>query len=232
MNAVRVRSLLVPFVLCGMVHAQSPDQNAIGIVSRVILEVTRRTPAISWTKAQRGDILDAGHTVRTGERSIAILKLKDNSLLRVREKSQVTLTGGSIDNVFQKEVSVEGGSVGFNVQRQRPGEEFRFTTPTSVASVRGTEGTFTHSDTADVFTILTGLGRITNLNSLSVADVPAGFTATSRMDGRLDVRASTEDEKNSAARASNPEGRERQLRLQLKNPKDETRNLIIDLLDD
>lgn len=224
--------LLASALLCDPLQAQAQDHNTMGIVSRVILDVTRRTPAIAWTKAQRGDVLNAGHAVRTGERSIAVLKLKDNSLLRVREKSEVTLAGGSVNNLFQKEVSVEGGTVGFNIQKQRAGEEFRFTTPTSVASIRGTEGAFARNDTADVFTILTGLGRITNLNSQSAADVPAGFTATSRMDGRLDVRPSTENEKNSAARASDLNGRERQLRLQLKNPRNETRELIIDLLDE
>jgi hypothetical protein len=224
--------LLASLLLCGTLQAQSPDQDAIGIVSRAILDVTRRTPAIAWTRAQRGDVLNAGNAVRTGERSIAILKLKDNSLLRIREKSEITLAGGTANNAFQKEVSVEGGTVGFHVQTQRPGEEFRFTTPTSVASIRGTEGSFARNDTADIFTILTGLGRITNLNSLSAADVPAGYTATSRMDGRLDVRPSTEEEKDSAARASDTNGRGRQFRLQMRNPREETRELIIDFLDD
>ncbi len=224
--------LLASLLLCCTLRAQPPDQDAIGIVSRVILDVARRTPSIAWTKAQRGDVLNAGHAVRTGERSIAILKLKDNSLLRIREKSEVTLSGGTVNDTFQKEVSVEGGTVGFNVQKQRPGEEFRFTTPTSVASIRGTEGCFARNDTADIFTIVTGLGRITNLNSLSSADVPAGYTATSRADGRLDVRPSTEEEKNSAARASDTNGRDRQLRLQMRNSREETRELIIDLLDE
>jgi hypothetical protein len=223
--------LLVGF-LCGSLSAQSPDEKAIGLVSKVILDVTRWTPAVNWMKAQRGDILDAGHIVRTGDRSIAVLKLKDNSLLRVREKSQVTLTGTTLNDAFQKGASVDGGVVGFNVQKQRPGEEFRFTTPTSVASIRGTEGIFAHLDSADVFTILTGLGRITNLNSMSAADVPAGFTAISRPDGRLDVRAATDDEKNYATRVSDVKEQERQLRLELRNPRDETRELIIDLRDE
>ncbi len=230
--AYGLSAVLVSLLLGGSLSAQETDQSAIGIVSRVILDVTRRTPLVDWTRAQRGDVLNAGHVIRTGERSIAVLKLIDNSLLRVREKSEVTLTGSSVNNVFQKEVSVEGGTVGFNVRKQLPGEEFRFTTPTSVASIRGTEGTFARNDTADIFTILTGLGRITNLNSQAVADVPAGFTAISRTDGRLEVRASTEDEKSSAAKASDVNGRARQLQLQLKNPKNESRELIIDLLDE
>jgi len=219
-------------LLCGTLSAQTPDEKAIGLVSRVIQDVTRRTPSVSWMKAQRGDILDAGHTVRTGERSLAVLKLQDNSLLRVRERSEVTLTGATVNSVFQKGAAVEDGVVGFNVQKQRPGEEFRFTTPTSVASIRGTEGVFAHFDSADVFTILTGLGRITNLNSMSAADVPAGFTAVSRTDGRLDVRPATDDEKDHAGRLSDVKEQERQLRLELRNPRNETRELIIDLHDE
>jgi hypothetical protein len=229
---IRYCYFLLAGTICVSASAQSPDEKAIGLVSKVIMDVTRWTPAIDWVKAQRGDVLDAGHMLRTGERSVAVIKLKDNSLLRLREKSQVTLTGGTLNNTFQKGVSVDDGTIGFRVQKQRPGEEFRFSTPTSVASIRGTEGTFVRTDSADVFTILTGLGRITNLNSMTAADVPAGFTAISRTDGRLEVRLATEDEKNSAARTSDPNERERHLRLQLKNPKDETRELMIDLRED
>jgi hypothetical protein len=229
---VRFPGVLLLGLLCGSLLAQSPDERAIGLVSRVIFDVTRRTPLVDWMKAQRGDVLDAGHTIRTGERSIAVLKLKDNSLLRVREKSEVTLTGSTVNSIFQKAASVDGGVVGFNVQKQRPGEEFRFTTPTSVASIRGTEGVFAHLDSADVFTILTGLGRITNLNSMEAADVPAGYTAISRPDGHLDVRPATDDEKNYASRASDVKEQERQLRLELRNPRDEKRELIIDLQDE
>lgn len=234
MKAARRRyaTLLLPGLLCSSLVAQVQEERAIGLVSRVILDVTRRTPTVDWVKAQRGDILDSGHIVRTGERSLAVLKLKDNSLLRLREKSQLTLTGTTVNDAFQKGVSVDGGVVGFAIQRQRAGEEFRFTTPTSVASIRGTDGLFARFDSADVFTILTGLGRITNLNSLSAADVPAGFTAISRQDGHLEVRVATEDEKNAAARASEMKERERQLRLELKNPRGETRQLIIDLHDE
>lgn len=221
------------FLLAGMIWAsaygQSPDEKAIGLVSKAILDVTRWAPTIDWVKAQRGDILDAGHMLRTGERSVAVIKLKDNSLLRLREKSQVTLAGGTLNNSFQKSISVDDGTVGFRIQKQRPGEEFRFSTPTSVASIRGTEGSFARSDSADVFTIITGLGRITNLNSMTAADVPAGFTAISRTNGHLEVRLATEDEKNAAARTSDVNEHERHLRLQLKNPKDETRELMIDL---
>jgi hypothetical protein len=210
-------------------NAQAAREKAIALVSKVILDVTRRPSATDWVKAQRGDILDAGDMVRTGERSIAVVKLKDNSLLRLQEKSLLTLTGFSNQGMFQKGVNVEGGFIGFNIRKQKPGEEFRFTSPTSVASIRGTEGVFILSDSGDVFTILTGLGRITNMISMTSVDVPAGYTVLSDPSGRLHLRLATDDERAEAARAASLTEEQRHLRLQFKNRTGEARDLIIDM---
>jgi hypothetical protein len=229
----RTHSPLPALLLCGAfavsLHAQTAPERAIGLVSRVILDVTRRSPSVEWIKAERGDILDAGATLRTGEKSIAVIKLKDNSLLRIQEKCEVQLNAASQDGVFQKEATVGGGTVGFNIRRQRPGEEFRFVSPTSVASIRGTEGFFARGDSIDVFLILKGEGRIENRVSASTADVPAGFTAFSGRDGQLQVRKSTDREKKEAARASSLTEPVRRLKIPLKSPTGESRELILDL---
>jgi hypothetical protein len=210
-------------------HAQAGEEKAIGLVCKAILDVTRRPSDKDWVKAERGDILDAGDMVRTGERSIAVVKLKDNSLLRVQEKSTVTLAGISSNGMFQKSARVDGGTVGFNINKQKTGEEFRFTSPTSVASIRGTEGLFASTDSGDVFIILTGLGRITNLISMTSLDVPAGYLALSDRRGHIYLRSATDKERADATKASSLTEEERRLKLQFKNRKGETRDLIIDM---
>jgi len=210
-------------------YAQAAEEKAIGLVSKAILDVTRRPSAKDWVKAERGDILDAGDMVRTGGRSIAVIKLKDNSLLRLQEKSTVTLTGISANGMFQKGTKVDDGIVGFNIHPQKPGEEFRFTSPTSVASIRGTEGLFASTDSGDVFIILTGLGRITNLISTTSLEVTAGYLAFSERTGHIDLRLASDRERADATKASSLTEEERRLRLQFKNPKGETRDLIIDM---
>jgi hypothetical protein len=209
--------------------AQNAGEKAIGLVSKVVLDVTRRAESPDWNAARRGDILDAGNTLRTGERSLAVVKLKDNSLLRVREQTVVTFSGTSGSGGFQKGAELQGGVVGFNITKQRPGEEFRFLSPTSVASIRGTDGSFTNADSADIFTILSGLGRITHRRTMESADVPAGFTAIAYENGALLVREATEEEKRDASNAAGLTGTNRLLRLELKNPKGETRELVIEL---
>jgi hypothetical protein len=226
LSATLVAGSLLP---ASRAYAQAAPEKAIALISKAILDVTRRPSATEWVKAQRGDILDAGDMVRTGERSIAVVKLKDNSLLRLQEKSLLTLTGLSNQGMFQKGVNVEGGFIGFNIRKQKPGEEFRFTSPTSVASIRGTEGVFVLSDSGDVFTILTGLGRITNMISMTSVDVPAGYTVLSDASGGLHLRLATDDERAEAARAASLAEEERHLRLQFKNRAGEKRDLIIDM---
>lgn len=219
--------------LCGLpgsLHAQAGSgERAIGLVSKVILDVTRRADQADWSAAKRGDILDAGNTLRTGERSLAVVKLKDNSLLRVRERTIVTLNGSSASGGFQKGAELQGGVVGFSITKQRPGDEFRFLSPTSVASIRGTDGSFANTDSADIFTILSGLGRLTHRRTLETVDVPPGFTALAYQSGVLTLREATEKEKQSASGAAGLNGTERLLRLELKNPRGETRELVIEL---
>jgi len=80
-----------------------------------------------------------------------------------------------------------------------------------------------------VFTILTGLGRITNMISMTSVDVPAGYTVLSDPSGRLHLRLATDDERAEAARAASLTEEERHLRLQFKNRTGETRDIIIDM---
>jgi hypothetical protein len=221
--------IVAAFATTPVATAQTEGDKAIGLVSKVIMDVSRRPSSRDWTKAQRGDILNGGDLVRTGERSIAVVKFKDNSMLRIQEKSLVTLSGVSEQGTFQKGAKIDDGVVGFRVQKQRPGEEFRFTSPTSVASIRGTEGAFALTDSGDNFMILTGLGRITNLVSMISMDVPAGYMALSQKNGHVSLRPATEQEKGDATKASRLSEEERHLRLQLKNRKGETRDLIIDV---
>jgi len=54
----------------------------IGLLSKVILEVLRKESGKSWENAMRGQTLASGDMVRTGPKSLAIIKFKDNSLVR------------------------------------------------------------------------------------------------------------------------------------------------------
>jgi len=200
----------------------------IGLVSKVINEVSRKDEKTDWAKASKGDLVATGNRIRTGVKSFALIKFNDNTMVRVREESEVTLAGTRVAGAFSKSVDLTNGAVGFKVQRQRSGEEFRFTSPTSVASVRGTEGFFATSAAGDTLTIIKGLVGLRNLSSQTSVDVGEGFTGISNPDGSVTSREATREERRKAMDALRTGERPRQLKLQLKAPDGEKQELIID----
>lgn len=205
-------------------QAQNP---VIGLISKVIQDVARRVSGQEWEKATRGQTLASGDMVKTGTKSFAVLKLKDNSLLRLREESEVVVTGMLRGKEFSKSIQVRQGVVGFNITKQGSGEQFRFSSPTSVASVKGTGGAF-RVNGSDTLTVVEGLVSLTNSVSNSSVDVPAGYTGISRPDGTVESRVSTAAELTAAEDAMRTGDQPRQLKLELKNSQGQQKDLIID----
>ena len=205
-------------------RAQNP---VIGLISKVIQDVTRRVSGQEWEKATRGQTLASGDMVKTGAKSFAVLKLKDNSLLRLREESEVVVTGTLRGKEFSKSIQVRQGVVGFNIKKQGPDEQFRFSSPTSVASVKGTGGVL-RVNGADTLTVVEGLVSLTNSLSNTSVDVPAGYTGISRPDGTVESRVSTAAELSAAEDATRTGDQPRQLKLELKNSQGQQKDLIID----
>lgn len=225
------RGTAVALLLLAATHTlQATSANAdqvIGMVSKVVLDVTHRPAGQDWTAATRGQALSQGHALRTGEKSVAIVKFKDNSLLRLRELSEVTLSGNQNGQSLSKSVNLLNGVIGFSVAKQRAGEEFRFSTPTSVASIRGTGGSLSKG-VNDVLVVVDGVVNFLNKVSGKAVDVQAGFTGISRPDGTLEVRISTDDERAAALEATRSGDQPRQLKLEIRNGQGERKDLIID----
>jgi hypothetical protein len=113
----------------------------VAIVLKAIKQVDYRETDKSWSKAQRGQRLNSGDDIRTGEGSFSILRFIDGTVIRVREKSEVKVRGEKNPklNMYDKSVELSVGKVGFNVKKHQ-NEQFRFTSPTAVATIKGTSG--------------------------------------------------------------------------------------------
>jgi hypothetical protein len=111
-------------------------------------------------------MLRSGYQIRTEENSLAMIKFADETKLIVRQKSLVDIKGQvSGRQILDRTVYTEKGSIQFNVVKQQK-EQFRFSSPVSVASIRGTEGAFNvGSDSTDKLIINRGLATLTNLLS-------------------------------------------------------------------
>ena len=230
MTHPRYGLILLLVLAPGLLQAEPPrasDEDLVGLLSKVILDVQHKTGSKDWAKAARGETLLSGDMVKTGARSLAIIKLKDNSLVRVREYTELTVTGSVSGDAFSKGVAIERGVIGFVVPKQKPNEEFRFRSPTSVASIRGTGGAMIVAQN-DTVTVVEGSVNVENLISSRVVTVEEGFTAISRRDGSIETRPSSRAEREAAEGAIRSEDQPRQLKLQLRNSQGETEELIID----
>ncbi len=182
-------------VLCASMNAFGGETAAVALVTKTIKTVSMKSPDADWKKAVKGDPLASGDHVQTGVKSLAVVKFIDNSIVRVREQSELTINGeSSAPRLLSKEIQMKQGAFGFDIRKQKQNEQFRFTSPTSVASIRGTTGTERNGALCDTFLIMTGLGNFLNLISKKEVDVPAGYIAFSYPDGSISVRQATQEE--------------------------------------
>ncbi len=198
----------------------------LALITKVIREVSLRNETSDWDTAEKGDFLKTGDRVKTGQQSLAILKFNDRSIVRVREKSEIAMTTETDGRGSVKSLNSAEGSFGFDIQKQQTDEKFRFTSPTSVASIRGTMGTWSSGNGNDTLVLPAGLVNLGNNISDRDIDVPAGYIAFSNADGSLTMRPATEEELAAARRAATG-GTPRELDLKLRNGNGNEKDLKI-----
>lgn len=216
------------FVLAAGGLSVAQPESSLALVSKIIQRVLRQQDGKDWVDAKRGETLGAGDKIRTGQSSLAVIKFKDNSMLRIRELSELTIEGENNNGVFFKSVEIEKGAVGFNIRKQGEGEEFRFSSPTSVASIRGTGGQFLLADSADLLVVIEGVVLYTNQISRESLEVRAGFTGVSRKDGTIVTRPSTDEEQREAIESSRQTDRENEFEFDLRDNQGNRRKLRIE----
>ncbi|HON71718.1 MAG TPA: FecR domain-containing protein [bacterium] len=82
-----------------------------------------------WIPASKGDILDDGDTLKTGEDAYAELKFSDGSIVKINASTEVS--------VYRDYLSLAIGYIKLYITKLFPNFEIR--TPSGIAGVRGTE---------------------------------------------------------------------------------------------
>jgi hypothetical protein len=148
-------------------------------IIKVVKDVERRASSASgWSKALLLSELKSGYEVRTQDKSFAMIKFADESTVRLREKSIITIQGEVSGNkILNRDVFIERGRAVFNIKKQET-EQFRFTSPISVASIRGTEGGtgFDPGTTSSDITLITGVAEFSSTRTECRIVVRAGQT--------------------------------------------------------
>jgi len=227
--------ILVP--LLAVAAIASPPGAAAGMnpgtafFAKIIPQVTHKAGTADWAPATKAAIISVGDRIRTAQDALAIIKFADRSIVKVRENSELVITGSVDEKKIVKEVDVRKGVIGFIIGKQEDNEQFRFTSPTSVAAIRGTRGAFLVGADADTLVVTEGTVRLSNSSSGDILDVTVGFTGISRSDGSIEVRASSPEETAAAQEAVESGDTDNQFELELQDGQGNKKKLKIDFKD-
>jgi len=168
----------------------------VAITVKTIGEVSRSSEGQEGFNAlKRGNALSDNDVIRTGENGfIVAMYLDDKTTVKITENSEFKISGERQGGSIQKRVAISYGNMHASVTKQKGGE-FIISTPTSVASVKGTDIVIVCDPIqGDLFVTLIGVIEVKNNTTGETTTVSKGESATSTPDGSLEVHVTTEEE--------------------------------------
>lgn len=215
-------SLLILWLLMAAMPAMAVDYIAVVIKSSG--NVKLQHPGNKRTiDLKKGQILQSGDRIVTGQGSFSAIKfLNDKSLLRIKENSECVIEGKKNGPRVDKNIFVKVGS--FFASLFKPRGSFRITTPTSVASVKGTEfWTIQFQDGHTMY--MTTEGAVDLTNNTGKALLRAGWTAVIHsMNDKPQIRLSRPED----FRRTGENRKNQSLEVEFKNEDGQVRRLKIE----
>lgn len=200
--------------------------NKIAVVTKVkgVVEVKKNNNDI-FSNLKSGNMLGDGDKIRTGKKGFAtIIFIDDKSLLKIKENSEAVITGTKTAKSISKKINLEGGIVRATIKKQNT--EFVIQTPTSVASVKGTDfWVISNQNSGDKVIGLEGAVILTNIETGQEVTVTSGVTGNSTLDGQISV-----EETNPSIIPSDPDddsSESSELKIFLEGPNGEQKTLTI-----
>jgi hypothetical protein len=136
-NKITCITLATLIVLVTFVLLYAAETVAIVLKSVGTVSLTHGEKAAA-TKMDKGTRLQDGDRIVTGDRSFAAVRFVDDaSTVRIRANSTCRIKAKKEKDAILKNVYLEAGALYAKVTQQRG--KFEISTPTSVASVKGTE---------------------------------------------------------------------------------------------
>ena len=173
-----------------------------------------------------GTILSDGDKIRTGKSGFAaIIFIDDKSTLKIKENSEVVLTGQRTAASISKKINMDGGTIRATITKQNT--DFIIQTPTSVASVKGTDfWMITDPIAGDQIIAIEGIIGLVNIETGQAVDVTEGMTGLSTPDGQTSV-----DETDPSSIPDDPSDQQEGpsvIRIYLEGPNGEQKVMVIE----
>ena len=183
-----MKQLRIAIVLLVTASTLLLGQDKVAVATRVTGQVTLTKPSNQPAPLRRNTVLATGDRIRTGADGITVLMfIDDKTILRIQRNSDLSIGGQRTANAIDKQINMRFGKLKAEVAVQRLGQ-FLISTPTSVASVKGTDFWATSDPVlGDIFLGISGLIEVRNLISNQVIEVGGGQVGTSTPDGQTEV---------------------------------------------
>jgi len=204
------------------------DKIALTLKARGITQLKRSTEKDFKPNLKVGTSLFSKDHIKTGKNGYAVLVfLDDKSQIKVRENSEMVISGEREKDAISKTISMQFGTLKAEVSPQRKGD-FIIATPTSVASVKGTVfWVISDPVVGDIFYGVEGTVEVTNNESGATIVVGANETGTSTSEGEVNVE---QTEEGTAPEEEEEEETEptNMLRFQLQNDQGDMKDVKIE----
>ena len=180
----------------------------------------------NFANLKPGTILSDGDKIRTGSSGFtAIIFIDDKSTLKLKENSEAVITGQRSARSIAKKINMDVGTVRATVNKQN--SNFVIQTPTSVASVKGTDfWMITDPVDGDVVIGLEGLVTLTNNETGAEVDVIEGTSGSSTPDGNVDVEET--DESSIPEDPTDQDEQQAEIKIYFEGPNGEQKVMIIE----
>ena len=183
MNKIFFKTLLSSLIFLSAAYA-----NKIAVVTKVkgLVEIMPTGKKL-FSKLKAGSILADGDKIRTGTSGFAaIIFIDDKSTLKLKGNSEAVITGQRTAASISKKINMDSGTIRATIKKQN--SSFVIQTPTSVASVKGTDfWLLTDPDKGDQVIGLEGIVSLKNIDTGQDVDVVQGMSGISTPDGDVGV---------------------------------------------
>ena len=202
------------------------DKIAVATKVKGDVEIMRKSTN-DYSTLKPGTILSDGDKLRTGKSGFAaVIFIDDKSTLKLKENSEAVITGQRTAASISKKINMDAGTVRATVTKQNT--DFVIQTPTSVASVKGTDfWLITDPIAGDQVIGIEGLVGLTNTETGQEVDVSEGNTGLSTPDGQIGVDETDPNTVPDDPSDDSPDGPS-SIRIYLEGPNGEQRVMIIE----
>jgi len=173
------------FTIFLLVSTLSANKIAVATKVKGLVELMK-VGKKEFSSLKTGSILEDGDKIRTGNSGfVAIIFIDDKSTLKIKENSEAVITGQRTTKDISKKINLDGGTIRASISKQNV--DFVIQTPTSVASVKGTDFWLISDDSGDQVIGMEGLVSLVNTDTGQEVSVSSGMTGVSTPDGQVGV---------------------------------------------